>query len=156
MSDGVPVVVIATEDDQGAEFAAGHAAATAEQAAATAEQAEATAELALDVAQQAAAMAVETEDSVTPEEFAAYRAETSGALAAIMERLDQRDSDQTDDPPTGPPAPAPKDDVDQVATPEKDDVDQDDDVTADSGVAPKRPKGRNGYGARSWWGDDDE
>lgn len=154
---GDGTVIVVPPDDSGAEFAAGHAAATAEQAAETAEVAEAKADHAVELAELAVELAVDTEeDDVTKEELEAFQAETRGTLSAILDRLDTRDVDQADEPPAGPPAPAPKDDVDQVATPEKDDVDQDEKPPADSPVLTSKSKNRKGYGARAWFGGDDD
>lgn len=156
---GEPVVIVTDGGDDDAQFAAGVAVATAEQAAETAERAELTAELALDVAQQAAETAVvaeqEVEDDVPNEEFQAFQTEVRGALAAIADRLDQRDvtADSEEDT-AGPPAPAPKVDEGQddgpVATPE-----QDGDDEGTPAAKPKPPKDDDdgpSYGARSWFG----
>lgn len=162
--NGTPVVVVTDDGGDGAEFAAGHATATAEQAAETAEHAEQTAELALDVAEQAAEMAAQTaaetaeagwESDVTKEEFEAFQAETRGTLGAILDRLDQADAPK-DDAPAGPPAPAPKDDAPADDAP-TDNGDQADGDQADDDTNPKpKTKGRKGYGSRRWFGDDDE
>lgn len=156
---GEPVVIVTDGGNDDAQFAAGVAAATAEQAAETAERAELTAELALDVAQNAAATAAEVaaeemEDDMSQAEFDAFKAETQGTLAAILDRLDQRDvTADSEEETAGPPAPAPKVDEGQddgpVATPE-----QDNDDEGTPAEKPKPPKDDNGpsYGARSWFG----
>ena len=151
---GEPVVIVTDDGETGAEFAAGVATATAEQAAETAERAELTAELALDVAQQAAVVAEqEVEDDMSQADFDAFKAETQGTLAAILERLDERDvTAEPEEETAGPPAPAPKDNEgqeDAAATPEADDV-------ADDKPKPKPPTDDDddgpSYGARSWFG----
>lgn len=162
---GEQVIIVPGDEDPGAEFAAGVAVATADQAAETASSAEHTAELALQVAQDAAdtahvalgAVDNELEDDMSKAELDAFKEETSSRFDALFERLDALvPAAASEEEPAGPPAPAPKDDEGQedgpVATPEQDGDDEG--TPAATTPKPKR-KGRS-YGARRWFGDDDD